>query len=137
MLQVRSITLQFGAWVVLDRVSLQVKSVARLSEIWPDLAGLAPEIVEQVEIDGLYAGYMERQEADIVAFRKDEGLILPESLEYDAVGGLSNEVRAKLKQHKPGTLGQAARISGVTPAALSALLGYVKKAKRNGAEAAE
>jgi tRNA uridine 5-carboxymethylaminomethyl modification enzyme len=112
-------------------------SVARLSAIWPELQGLAPEIVEQVEIDGLYAGYMERQEADIVAFRKDEGLVLPEGLDYDAVGGLSNEVRAKLKQHKPGTLGQAARISGVTPAALSALLGYVKKAKRSGVEAAE
>ncbi|WP_341896289.1 tRNA uridine-5-carboxymethylaminomethyl(34) synthesis enzyme MnmG [Ferrovibrio terrae] len=112
-------------------------TVARLSAIWPDLAGLAPEIVEQIEIDGLYAGYMERQEADIVAFRKDEGLILPAGLDYDAVGGLSNEVRAKLKQHQPGTLGQAARISGVTPAALSALLGHVKKAKRSGSEAAE
>ena len=112
-------------------------TVARLSAIWPELAGLAPEIVEQIEIDGLYAGYMERQEADIVAFRKDEGLILPEGLDYDAVGGLSNEVRAKLKQHQPGTLGQAARISGVTPAALSALLGYVRKARRGGSEAAE
>lgn len=112
-------------------------TVARLSAIWPELAGLAPEIVEQIEIDGLYAGYMERQEADIVAFRKDEGLILPAGLDYDAVGGLSNEVRAKLKQHRPGTLGQAARISGVTPAALSALLGHVKKAKRSGSEAAE
>jgi tRNA uridine 5-carboxymethylaminomethyl modification enzyme len=116
-------------------------SVAKLSAIWPELTGLAPEIVEQVEIDGLYAGYMERQEADIVAFRKDEGLILPDALDYDAVGGLSNEVRAKLNQHRPGTLGQAARISGVTPAALSALLGYVKKAqkdaRRDGIEAAE
>ncbi|WP_341913946.1 tRNA uridine-5-carboxymethylaminomethyl(34) synthesis enzyme MnmG [Ferrovibrio terrae] len=112
-------------------------TVARLSAIWPELADLAPEIVEQIEIDGLYAGYMERQEADIVAFRKDEGLILPAGLDYDAVGGLSNEVRAKLKQHRPGTLGQAARISGVTPAALSALLGHVKKAKRSGSEAAE
>ena len=116
-------------------------TMPRLAEIWPEIAGFAPEIAEQIEIDGLYAGYMERQEADIVAFRKDEGLILPEGLDYDAVGGLSNEVRAKLKQHRPGTLGQAARISGVTPAALSALLGYVKKAqkdaKRSATEAAE
>lgn len=112
-------------------------TVAKLAAIWPELAALSPEIVEQVEIDGLYAGYMERQEADIVAFRKDEGLILPETLDYDAVGGLSNEVRAKLKQHRPGTLGQAARISGVTPAALSALLGFVRKAKRGSIEAAE
>lgn len=112
-------------------------TVARLAEIWPELHGLRPDVVEQLEIDGRYAGYMERQEADILAFRKDEGLVLPEGLDYDAVGGLSNEVRAKLKQHRPGTLGQAARISGVTPAALSALLGYVKKARRQGFEAAE
>ena len=111
-------------------------TVARLAEVWPELAGLEPEIVEQLEIDGRYAGYMERQEADIVAFRKDESLILPDSLDYDAIGGLSNEVRAKLKQHRPGTLGQAARISGVTPAALSALLGHVKKARRDGLAAA-
>jgi len=112
-------------------------TVERLAAVWPELAGLEPEIVEQLEIDGRYAGYMERQEADIVAFRKDESLILPDSLDYDAVGGLSNEVRAKLKQHRPGTLGQAARISGVTPAALSALLGHVKKARRSPSEAAE
>lgn len=112
-------------------------TLARLAEIWPELHGLRPDIVEQLEIDGRYAGYMERQEADILAFRKDEGLVLPEALDYDAVGGLSNEVRTKLKQHRPGTLGQAARISGVTPAALSALLGYVKKARRQGIEAAE
>ncbi len=100
------------------------------------MRGLRPDIVEQLEIDGRYAGYMERQEADILAFRKDESLSLPPDLDYDAVGGLSNEVRTKLKEHRPGTLGQAARISGVTPAALSALLGYVKKARRN-TEAAE
>ncbi|MFN4311617.1 MAG: tRNA uridine-5-carboxymethylaminomethyl(34) synthesis enzyme MnmG [Ferrovibrio sp.] len=112
-------------------------TVARLAEIWPELHGLRPDVVEQLEIDGRYAGYMERQEADILAFRKDEGLVLPEGLDYDAIGGLSNEVRTKLKQHRPATLGQAARISGVTPAALSALLGYVKKARRQGIEAAE
>ncbi|WP_374301699.1 tRNA uridine-5-carboxymethylaminomethyl(34) synthesis enzyme MnmG [Ferrovibrio sp.] len=112
-------------------------TVARLADIWPELHGLRPDVVEQLEIDGRYAGYMERQEADILAFRKDEGLVLPEGLDYDAIGGLSNEVRAKLKQHRPATLGQAARISGVTPAALSALLGHVKKARRQGIEAAE
>ncbi|HEX6958003.1 MAG TPA: tRNA uridine-5-carboxymethylaminomethyl(34) synthesis enzyme MnmG [Ferrovibrio sp.] len=105
-------------------------TVAKLAEIWPELRGLAPEIVEQLEIDGRYAGYMERQEADILAFRRDEGLALPEDLDYAAIGGLSNEVRAKLAEHRPATLGQAARISGVTPASLSALLGYVKKTRR-------
>lgn len=112
-------------------------TVARLATIWPDLNGLRPDVAEQLEIDGRYAGYMERQQADILAFRKDEGLLLPADLDYDMVGGLSSEVRAKLKQHRPGTLGQAARISGVTPAALSALLGWVKKARRQGADAAE
>ncbi|HLT76908.1 MAG TPA: tRNA uridine-5-carboxymethylaminomethyl(34) synthesis enzyme MnmG, partial [Ferrovibrio sp.] len=107
-------------------------TVAKLAEIWPELRDLRPDVVEQIEIDGRYAGYMERQEADILAFRKDESLILPDGLDYDAIGGLSNEVRAKLKAARPGTLGQAARISGVTPAALSALLGYVKKARRQG-----
>ena len=92
-------------------------SVAKLAEIWPELRDLRADVVEQIEIDGRYAGYMERQEADILAFRKDESLILPAGLDYDAIGGLSNEVRAKLKSHQPGTLGQAARISGVTPAA--------------------
>src|SRR3546814_12179369 len=89
-------------------------------------------LAEGHEIDGRYAGYMERQQADIVAFRKDEGLTLPDDLDYAAIGGLSNEVRAKLQQHKPGTLGQAARISGVTPAALSALLGHVTKRRPQG-----
>jgi len=112
-------------------------TVARLAGIWPALAGLRADVVEQLEIDGRYAGYMERQQADIVAFRKDEGLILPENLDYAAIGGLSNEVRAKLQQHKPATLGQAARISGVTPAALSALLGHVKRRHRAGLDAAE
>jgi tRNA uridine 5-carboxymethylaminomethyl modification enzyme len=112
-------------------------TVARLAAIWPELGSLRPDVAEQVEIDGRYAGYMERQQADILAFRKDEGLTLPDDLDYAAIGGLSNEVRAKLQQHKPGTLGQAARISGVTPAALSALLGHVKKRRRAGLDAAE
>ena len=105
--------------------------LARLAQIWPELAGFAPDIAEQIEIDGRYAGYMERQEADILAFRKDESLIIPTDLDFDAVGGLSAEVRLKLKQARPATLGQAGRISGVTPAALSALLGYVKKRARD------
>jgi len=102
----------------------------RLAQLWPELGGLAPAIVEQIEIDARYAGYMERQEADILAFRKDESLSLPTGLDYDAIGGLSAEVRLKLKAAQPATLGQAGRISGVTPAALSALLGHVKRQVR-------
>jgi tRNA uridine 5-carboxymethylaminomethyl modification enzyme len=86
-----------------------------------------PKIREQIEIDSLYAGYMGRHEADIKAFRKDEALQLPVDLDYAKVGSLSNEVRTKLTQARPRTLGAAARIPGVTPAAVVALLRYVKR----------
>lgn len=100
---------------------------AKLVELWPELASIKPEIVEQIEIDGKYAGYMERQDIDIRAFRKDEDLILPPDLDVDAIGSLSNEIRQKLKKIKPETLGAAARIPGITPAALIALLRFVKR----------
>ncbi len=103
--------------------------LARLASIWPELADFAPEIAEQIEIDGRYAGYMKRQDADILAFRKDEALRLPEDLEYDQVASLSAEVREKLKQTRPTSLGAASRISGMTPAALTVLLRYVRRQK--------
>lgn len=96
-------------------------------EIWPELGDIPVEIREQLEIDATYSGYLERQEADILAFRKDENLLLPQNLNYREIGGLSNEVMEKLDQAKPATLGAAARISGVTPAALTALLRFVKR----------
>jgi tRNA uridine 5-carboxymethylaminomethyl modification enzyme len=98
-----------------------------LAAIWPELKAVPSEAKEQVEIDALYAGYLDRQEADIVAFRKDEDLRLPANLDYAAVGGLSAEVRQKLQAARPATLGQAGRIEGVTPGALTALLAHVKK----------
>jgi tRNA uridine 5-carboxymethylaminomethyl modification enzyme len=101
--------------------------VARLAAIWPQLGELAPEIAEQLEIDARYSGYLERQARDIAAFRRDEALILPDTLDYMAVGSLSAEIRGKLAAARPATLGAAARISGVTPAALIALLQYVKR----------
>jgi tRNA uridine 5-carboxymethylaminomethyl modification enzyme len=101
--------------------------LAGLSALWPELAAIPPAIAEQLEIDARYAGYLERQEADIRAFRKDEALCLPSDLDYEAIGSLSAEVRAKLHHAKPTTLGAAARISGVTPAALVALLKYVRR----------
>jgi tRNA uridine 5-carboxymethylaminomethyl modification enzyme len=101
--------------------------LTRLAQIWPELAALAPEIAEQLEIDARYAGYLERQERDIVAFRRDEALLLPPELDYAAVGSLSHEIRDKLTVARPSTLGAAARISGVTPAALVALLKHVKR----------
>lgn len=102
-------------------------SVCRLAEIWPELKGIAPAIVEQLEIEARYRGYLDRQEADIRAFRRDESLALPASLDYESVGSLSAEVRQKLKAARPATLGAAGRISGVTPAALVALLRHVRK----------
>ncbi|MBB6254868.1 tRNA uridine-5-carboxymethylaminomethyl(34) synthesis enzyme MnmG [Nitrospirillum iridis] len=101
--------------------------LARLGAIWPELNGFAPEIAEQVEIDGRYAGYLDRQEADIRAFRRDEALALPPDLDVDAIASLSAEIRTKLRQVRPATLGAAARIPGMTPAALTALLRHVKK----------
>jgi tRNA uridine 5-carboxymethylaminomethyl modification enzyme len=101
--------------------------LTRLAQIWPELAALAPEIAEQVEIDARYAGYLERQERDIASFRRDEALLLPPDLDYAGVGSLSHEIRDKLTVARPSTLGAAARISGVTPAALVALLKHVKR----------
>jgi tRNA uridine 5-carboxymethylaminomethyl modification enzyme len=102
--------------------------IARLAAIWPALGALAPDVVEQLEIDARYAGYLERQERDIRAFRRDESLLLPPDLDYDSIGSLSAEIRAKLRAARPATLGAAARISGVTPAALVALLQHVRRA---------
>ena len=104
-------------------------TLARLAEIWPVLGGFRPEIAEQIEIDCRYAAYITRQQADIDAFRRDEALLLPKDLDYASVGSLSNEVRQKLAQARPMTLGAAGRIPGVTPAALMALLKYVKRGR--------
>ncbi len=100
---------------------------AVLKKIWPALENISPDIAEQVEIDARYAGYIQRQEADIKAFRRDEALSLPHDLDYKMVGSLSNEMCVKLSKFRPETLGAAARIPGVTPAALVALLRHVKR----------
>jgi len=102
-------------------------SVATLARLWPELQGVRTDVAEQLEIEAHYAGYMGRQEADVSAFRRDESVAVPADLDFDAVGGLSNEMREKLKQHGPATLGAAARIPGVTPAALTALLVHVRR----------
>jgi tRNA uridine 5-carboxymethylaminomethyl modification enzyme len=95
--------------------------------VWPQMNEIPPAIREQIEIDATYAGYMDRQEADIAAFRKDESLILPPSLDYNTVGSLSTEIRQKLSAARPATLGAASRIPGITPAAITALLRHVKR----------
>ncbi|PCI63908.1 MAG: tRNA uridine-5-carboxymethylaminomethyl(34) synthesis enzyme MnmG [Kordiimonadales bacterium] len=99
-----------------------------LREVWPDeLSSVSTSIAGQIEIDALYHAYIDRQRADVIAFRKDEQMIIPEDLSFDTVIGLSNEMREKFNQARPATLGAAARIAGVTPAALTLLLGYIKK----------
>jgi tRNA uridine 5-carboxymethylaminomethyl modification enzyme len=102
-------------------------SWARITAVWPELQAIRPEIAEQLEIDGRYAGYLDRQEAEIHAFRRDEELVLPRDLDYTAIGSLSTEIRQKLSAARPANLGAASRISGVTPAALIALLRHVKR----------
>ncbi|WP_460019508.1 tRNA uridine-5-carboxymethylaminomethyl(34) synthesis enzyme MnmG [Magnetospira thiophila] len=110
-----------------DLLAYPDMNMARLQMVWPELAELSPAVARQLEIEALYAAYLDRQDADIKAFRRDEALLLPEDLDYSRLPSLSNEVRLKLQQARPATLGAASRISGVTPAALTALLGHVKR----------
>jgi tRNA uridine 5-carboxymethylaminomethyl modification enzyme len=98
-----------------------------LAAIWPRFGEMAPKIAEQLEIDAKYAVYLDRQAADIAAFRRDEGLELPTTLDYAALNGLSNEVKQKLQAIRPRTIGQAGRIDGVTPAALTLLVAHVRR----------
>ena len=107
-------------------------TLAHLRLVWPELESIPDAVGAQIEIEALYAAYLDRQSDDVAALRRDESLTLPEGLDYDAIGGLSNEVRSKLKAVRPMTLGQAARIEGVTPGALTALLGHVKRVRRTG-----
>ena len=100
-----------------------------LAAVWPEIRAWAPEVREQIEIEAAYAGYLDRQTADAAAFRSEEALSLPADLDYAAIGGLSNEVREKLARVQPLTLGQAARIEGVTPGALAALLAHARRAR--------
>ena len=98
-----------------------------LMRVWPDIAAWPDFAREQVEIDAAYHGYVDRQDADVALFRKEENLRLPADLDYAALGGLSNEAREKLGRVRPATLGQAARIEGVTPGALTLLLAHVRR----------
>jgi tRNA uridine 5-carboxymethylaminomethyl modification enzyme len=104
--------------------------VAQLAPIWPRLGELPAKIGEQLEIDAKYDVYLSRQADDIAAYRRDEGLLLPEHLDYASIRGLSNEVRQKLQSLRPRTIGQAGRIDGITPAALTLLLAHLKRANR-------
>ena len=114
---------QDGVWrSAAEMLGYPGMTLAALSRIWPALSAIPAEIVEQLEIESRYAGYLDRQNADIRAFRREESLRLPSDLDFSRIGSLSAEIRDKLIQVRPETLGQAGRISGVTPAALTALL---------------
>ncbi|EDZ59777.1 tRNA uridine 5-carboxymethylaminomethyl modification enzyme GidA [Candidatus Pelagibacter sp. HTCC7211] len=99
----------------------------KIREIWPDIPYFSKEIDEQVEINAHYRGYLKKQKADILAFKRDENLIIPDKINYDGLSGLSNEVKAKFKEIRPKTMGQALRIDGITPAAVYILLSHVKR----------
>lgn len=101
--------------------------LADVSKIWPELGTLAPAVAEQLEIDATYDVYLNRQAADIASYRKDEALGLADDLDYSAIPGLSNEVRHKLTTHRPRTIGHAGRLEGVTPAALTLLVAYLRR----------
>jgi tRNA uridine 5-carboxymethylaminomethyl modification enzyme len=119
---------QDGSWrSALDLLAYSEITVQRLLDIWPELKGLRADVVEQMEIGARYAGYLERQDSDVRAFRRDEALEIPADLDFKLVGGLSTEICVKLSKARPATLGAASRVSGVTPAALVALLGHVRK----------
>ncbi len=102
-------------------------NMLKIREIWPEIPYYSDEIDEQIEINSHYRGYLKKQKADILAFKRDENLIIPGNINYDSLSGLSNEVKSKFKRIKPKTMGQALRIDGITPAAVYILLSHVKR----------
>ena len=99
----------------------------RLAAIWPELHGVSAHIAEQVGIDAKYAVYLDRQKRDVQSFRREEDALIPPELDYTAMRGLSNELRARLSLVKPATLGQASRIEGMTPAALTLVVAHLPR----------
>ena len=127
--------LKYGINIAKDGVKrdaievLRQKSVnmMKIREIWPEIKYISREIDEQIEIKAHYKGYLKKQNADILAFKRDENLKIPENIDYEKFSGLSNEVKSKFKKIRPKTLGQALRIDGITPAAAYILLSHVKR----------
>ena len=125
----------FGIKIAKDgikRSAIQILSqksvnMGKIREIWPEIKYVSREIDEQLEINSHYSGYLKKQSADILAFKRDENLIIPENIDYDIFSGLSNEVKSKFKKIRPKTMGQALRIDGITPAAVYILLSHLKR----------
>jgi tRNA uridine 5-carboxymethylaminomethyl modification enzyme len=126
---------EFGIKIAKDGVLRSSKEILtqkgvdmiKIREIWPDIPFYNKEIDEQIEVNAHYSGYLTKQKADILAFKRDENLLIPDKVNYDNLSGLSNEVKAKFKKIKPKTMGQALRIDGITPAAAYILLSHVKR----------
>ena len=113
-----------SATQILSQISVNMD---KIRQIWPEIQYISREIDEQIEINSHYRGYLKKQKADIIAFKRDENLIIPENLNYDDFSGLSNEIKSKFKKIRPKTMGQALRIDGVTPAAVYILLSHLKR----------
>ncbi len=126
---------KFGVNIAKDGIKRSAEEIlsqkdvkmSKIREIWPNIPYKSKEIDEQLEIKAHYRGYLNKQSADILAFKKDENLKIPESVNYDSLSGLSNEVKSKFKKIRPKTMGQALRIDGITPAAAYILLSHVKR----------
>ncbi|MCV0425099.1 MAG: tRNA uridine-5-carboxymethylaminomethyl(34) synthesis enzyme MnmG [Roseibium sp.] len=116
-----------------DLLSYPNVTYESLTAIWPELATIEKDIAEQVATDALYAVYLDRQMADIEALKRDEALRIPDGFDYEAIIGLSNEVKQKLIDIRPATLGQASRMDGITPAALTLILSHLKRQSQKGA----
>ena len=110
-----------------DLLSYPDVSWERLSAIWPELQNTTKAIAEQIEIDAKYAVYLDRQKRDVQTFRREENAVIPDGLDYGAMSGLSNELRARLTSVRPATIGQASRIEGMTPAALSLVVAHIQR----------
>ena len=126
---------KYGVKIAKDGVYRSANSVlaqkgvkfSKIKDIWPEIGDYSSEIEEQVEINAHYKGYLKKQKADILAFKRDESLKIPSDINYDNFSGLSNEVKSKFKQIRPKTMGQALRIDGITPAAVFILLSHLKR----------
>ena len=113
-----------GAKEILAQKSVNMK---KIREIWPEIDDFGLAIDQQVEINAHYSGYLKKQKADILAFKRDENLVIPDNINYEVLSGLSKEVKVKFNKIKPKTMGQALRIDGITPAAVYILLSHVKR----------
>tara|TARA_A100001388_G_scaffold52358_1_gene35463 strand:+ start:93 stop:1964 length:1872 start_codon:yes stop_codon:yes gene_type:complete len=126
---------KYGVNIAKDGISRNAEQIlsqkgvkmSKIREIWPEIPFKSNEIDEQLEIKAHYRGYLSKQKADIIAFKKDENLKIPENVNYDSLSGLSNEVKSKFKEIRPKTMGQALRIDGITPAAAYILLSHLKR----------